>query len=975
MIRIAKILGLLVWAMALVLGAPAPAHADPISAAIITAFGFTATASAVTAVTSFLINAAFAVGASLVSKLTRKSTLQERQASVTTLSLGEVPREAVLGEVCTAGSLIDIFNHGGQYGTDNVTRCVALADHMLTSIVGYYVDDSYYAWSGSGVQAGFSGCLTIDFVNASMDGAAPPARITAIASAGWGATDTLAGVSHVWITTKFDEKVWTQGHPTLKFVVRGLPVYDPRKDAALGYVGANPHVWSNPATHAFSNNAALLRYAYVRGIYAVGRQGQAEHLLIGRGLTAEEAPPARIIAAANLCDELVSGAPRYTAAGVISADEAFIEVEEKFAAAMAGVIVQREGGVEVEPGQAKAVVATITDADLVVGAPVSFSAFMPDTEQGRINTVVPRYIEPAQAWKDHAGPVRRSLTDIAADNGPREITLSLDLVTRGVQADWCAEVIRLLSRLERRGTIVLPPRFGHLEEGDWIAWQSDRRHAGATVRYRIESWALNEGWRNQLVLREIASSVYGVADPLPDTSSPPPPPPVVDALQLLGVSAEAITLPGETSVIPAVRFRWDAPVDAAVRAIRAEVRRAGETEAAPTRTEDVNAGVMVVTNGVGGDQTLEVRLVPIGDPTRPVLVSNWITVTTGALIAGGMGGEDAANLFERFEDIAESILRIGYGARQLQEHVDIRTWIDGKDIGTYVVDRFVTVEEDNYALASQIIFLGARTDEAQAYNYREFVALATDLQALAYSHEVLSAEYGDTSADLGFLLEVMAGPGGGSALMALYTDVNGYIAGGYFLNDGTTADMVWLADRFGIGSPGRPGRYPFLLVDDDLYLTADVHIDGSLNLMPGTVLTGAVADNAITGSVQAQSLAAITLSGSSNLVQSATLTSTGGRIAVMPSFLLALHHPGGGGFSFRLRLERQIGATIVDIWAVTPDNPNDDFYIGWQTFTHFDTPPAGAVTYRAYVDLITAPGDFSVKSAKGRTLQLMEYKK
>ncbi len=619
-------------ALGFVAGNPAAAKADPVTATIAAVSAF-----ASTAVGSFVVNAALSAAVSWgASKLMgkNKAGVSERQASVQTLSLGEVPREALIGETITGGSLVDVFYHGGQYGTDYVTRCIALADHKIEALLGYYIDDVYYPWTANGLQAGFSNALDMEFVNASASGTPPPSRW--LAASGWSNNDVGVGVTRIWVSAKFDEKVWPQGLPQMRFVVRGLKVYDPRKDAALGYAGGGAQTWSNPATHTWSRNATLLRYAMVRGVYIEGHQGEAQHLLIGRGLTPEEAPPARIIAPANLCDEDVDGAfadgpTLYTANGTIRASDTFISVEEWFAAAMAGVIVQREGGVEIEPGQAKAAVMTITDGDLVVGEPVTFSAFLNDGDGGRINTVVPRYVSPAQKWKDFAGPVRRDLADITKDGGPREMTLSLILVTDGRQADWCAEIVRRSSRLEKRATIVLPPDCAMLEEGDWIAWQSDRRHAGATVRYQVAGWSMGKDWRMRLSLREIASSVYGVPDPVTSTATTPPGPATAAALTLPGAAATATLVAGSGPVQPGIRFSWTTPVDPGLRAVRAEVRIVGQTDPAVTRTEAVESGVMVATNGVAASRSHEARLVPIGDPWRTVTPSAWFPVTTGAL--------------------------------------------------------------------------------------------------------------------------------------------------------------------------------------------------------------------------------------------------------------------------------------------------------------------------------------------------------
>lgn len=631
-------------ALSFVVSAPTVAKADPITAAIVTWAGFTAGTTAF-AVATFVVNSAlYAAGSWAVTKAAKalglmKSNVAERQASVTTLSLGETPREAVVGIACVGGSLIDAWNHGGKYGTDYVTRRVALADHVLDGLIGYYVDDTYYPFAANGVQPGFNGALQLTFVNATRDGTFPPPYMLQ-AGVGLTSADRCPSVAEIWITYKFDDQVWTRGHPGLKFVVRGLRTYDPRFDPQYGYTGPSPQTWDDVSTHRFSENAAVVRYNIQRGVYAVGRHGELEHLLIGRGLTADEAPAARIIAAANVCDEIVDGLPRYTVGGAISSAQAHIEVEEMFAAATAGQIVQRDGGVEVEPGQAKAAVVTITDADLVAGEAISFDEFTPDTDGGRVNTVIARYVEPSQLYKDHSGAVLRDQADIVEDGGPRELTLPLMLVTNKGQADRCAEITRRGARLERRSRIALVPMLlagrasAELEDGDIIAWQSNRYHEGATVRYRIEAYGVDEGWRNTLQLREMASSVFGQADPVEDRAAPPPPPTPIDALVLTGVTAEAITLPGDTSILPAIRFRWDAPVDAAVLAIRAEVRRLGESESAPTRTEEVNAGVMIATNGVGPDQQLQARLVPIGDPSRPVLASAWLTVSTSGLVAG-----------------------------------------------------------------------------------------------------------------------------------------------------------------------------------------------------------------------------------------------------------------------------------------------------------------------------------------------------
>lgn len=746
-------------ALSFTVSAPTVAKADPISTAIVAAVTSFAAGSTAFAVATFVVNSAlYAAATWAVTKAAKalglmKSSVAERQASVTTLSLGETPREAVVGIACVGGSLIDGWNHGGKYGTDYVTRRVALADHVLDGLIGYYVDDTYYPFSANGVQPGFNGALQLTFVNATRDGTFPPPYMLQ-AGVGLTSADRCLSVAEIWITYKFDDQVWTRGHPGLKFVVRGLRTYDPRYDPQYGYTGASPQTWTDVSSHRFSENAAVVRYNVQRGVYAVGRHGELEHLLIGRGLSVDEAPAARIIAAANVCDEIVDGLPRYTVGGAISSAQAHIEVEEMFAAAMAGQIVQRDGGVEVEPGQAKAAVVTITDGDLVGGEAITFDEFTPDTDGGRVNTVISRYVEPSQLYKDHSGAVLRDQADIVEDGGPRELTLPLMLVTNKGQADRCAEITRRGARLERRARIALVPMLlagrasAELEDGDIIAWQSNRYHEGATVRYRIEAYGVDEGWRNTLQLREMAASVFGQADPVEDRAAPPPPPTPIDALQLLGVQAEPITLAGETSTVPAVRFTWDVTTaDTAMTAIRAEVRRVGETDAAPTRVDDVAKGQANVTNGVGPDQALECRLVPIGDPSRPVLASSWITVSTSGLVAGDVSpnapglSQIKSDIEAAFGDIFNVDALLGQARSDIDaQGVEIAAARGGQpNLNSRIAQVNQARIDGDTSNAQAIALVQARTTNAEADIIELENALATETGARAQAIQQVTA--------------------------------------------------------------------------------------------------------------------------------------------------------------------------------------------------------------------------------------------
>ena len=595
-------------------------------------------------------------GAGLIYSAARSTSGPARQAAVMQLTLGEGPREAIFGRAATGGTLLDAYNFGGKYKTDYELVMIKVADHQCDALEGYYIGDTYYPYTAEGLQPGFNNHLAIYW----MDGAPGQALHAFVLSTSatrlygqpWTADDRCASMA-VFIAVyladnpKADNPVWPQGRPSFKPVVRGKRCYDPRLDSTVAG-GSGAHRWDVPSTWAWTENAAICDYNYDRGIYAEDQVGEPKHLLVGRGLTALEAPPERVAVRANLCDEDVAlkappAAPgatekRYRANGVIFANETFIEVKQKFADAMGGDIVKREGGVEVLPGVAHSVVLEITDADLVVGEQVSFEPFGSDVD--RVNTVIPRYIAPDQIYKNHAAPARRSTAAILDDGGQKVLELDLDLVTSHSQAQRVGEIRRRMARKEIRAAIVLSPIHSELEDGDWIGWTSARYLNGGRVVFRVEAYGVQQDWRTTLVLREIASTCFDWVAATDEGT--PGQAPVDEAGSLPAVELDNVDMFGILKTgasgnrLPAVRAIWDAPPDPAILTIRAELREVGSLEVAPTLIDHPESGLADIMNGVGPDQLLEGRLVPLGVPGRKFIPSDWILITSLDLSPTGL---------------------------------------------------------------------------------------------------------------------------------------------------------------------------------------------------------------------------------------------------------------------------------------------------------------------------------------------------
>lgn len=665
------------------------AKADPISAAIVAGIGLTGTAA--TIATAVITLALTTVGSMVATRLLAPGQkAQDRQASITTITIGEGPREALFGEAATAGSLSDAFNYGGTNGTDWEVMIVVVADHRCHSLTGFYVADVYVPFTGNGPVAGYNGQLEVYWLEGTEAQVMPPVVTT---HGDWDADSNLAGCATVVVAYKADSPktknpIWTAGRPQFLWVVKGKHCYIPRLDSTVPG-GSGPHRWEDPSTWQWTDNVIDCRYNWMRGVFACDRIDQPDMLLVGRGLSAIEAPPARTIAAANVCDELVplkagGSEKRYRLNAVIRADEEFISTEELFAAACAGVIVQREGGVEIEPGAARSVVAEFTDDDLIIGEKVTVNRFKGDAQ--RVNSVVPRYVEPTQKWADHAAPIRRVLADIAEDGRPREQPLTLSGVTSGTQAQRCGEIARRLARLERSGGFTVGPRWAAIEDGDWIGWTSARHFKGERKVFRVSRWSRPANWRNTIAFDEISAECFDwnpAVDELTDTSvaeqqAPPP----ADADPEAGDwILTAITLSADAR--PALHVEGGT-VDTSVLAVLVEYRVDDGTD--PDLATD-----WLSSGGSSGDVAAVVQDIPgvlLGTPylvsvryiffggglsdrliLGPVTTSTVATPVPTAVIASAEGGAGEASITVQAPPIAgwtDLVLRRGtstsYGA-------------------------------------------------------------------------------------------------------------------------------------------------------------------------------------------------------------------------------------------------------------------------------------------------------------------------
>lgn len=943
---------------------------------------------------------------------------QERQASVLTLQVGEVSRMAVFGEVALGGSLAFGFNYGGENGTDWVVKVVILADHRCDSLRGFYVGDTYQDFAGDGEVADYNGQLKVYWRDGAAGRTFPADLLEAWqtsplhSDSAPSSVNCFTGLAYVVVAYKADapdaeEPIWS-GHPTFLWKVRGKRCYDPRKDTTVG--GSGAHRWSDPSTWEWTRNPIVCRYNWVRGIYALDQVDQPGMLLVGRGLSTAEAPPQRVFAAANLCDELVDdGAegtePRYCIDGVVKATDPYITTEELFAAATAGQILQPEGGVEVEPGQAKTPVAEITDADLVVGQEVTFSDF--GAGGRRVNTVIARYVEPADKWADKAAPIQREDAAVVED-GPEETTVPLSLVTRTTQAQRVARVRLKEKLLERRGSIPLPPDFAEIEAGDWIVWTSDRHTAGQPVTFRVVTDAQDQGWGVRLALEEVAFASYGFGGaPLPNTGGQTPVPKPA-ALALAGVSATAIQTEGDDgSAIPAIRFAWTAPVDPGVLRIRAEVRRAGHTETAVTVTDAVNSGGMDVTNGVIPNKALEARLVPLGGPGRAIQPTGWFSIYTGELVSSGVrliGGRTPTQVLADLEGVAETARQLTQQAlelslRAIEERGQLltETFHDGVRVKRILINEDQVWDEGAKSFWERMSLMAVLSEDGGSMILQQDTLMWSPTESLADHVEAIRTQIGTDIAAatseihtwvntesagatwidtleaafggdfLGSVTTMSSVVSGIGATWTLVLDVNGHISGIRAVNDGSTSSLVFLADEIAFTN-GTGSVYPFSVVGGVVKATnfeADRVKAGSV--VADSIVGGAVS-NIYADEQWASGGGPLSFPNSTpeTTIFSLSVTSDGG-VHVL-SIDVTCSHSGGGLAGVLLKLKRNGTQVGSDRGMFLQQS-----FVFSQGFNFLDIPGAGAHTYT--ITATPTAGSDNATSIQFSSLVSVELKK
>ena len=384
---------------------------------------------------------------------------------------------------------------------------VAIAGHECEDLVSVYLDDEALSL-GAPIDIAY-GNLSLPFYGAvnyygTEDVVTSPAKYTgkvtvskhlgtpnqeadvslvASSNGKWTPQHTLSGITYVYMKLIHDQDVFSNGEPSISFIIKGKKVYDP-----------------DTQTYVYSDNAALCLLDYLMSDY-------------GMGIDLDEIDLASFSAAKEVCDDditLAAGGTekRYTINGTFTTSSKPNEVIDKLLNSMAGVLWYSAGKWKVKAGEYTTPVLSLNEDDLRSGLRINTRV----SRRDNFNIVRGTFRGAVSNYQQTDFPQIRSQTFVDIDNGMES---SVDLDLGFTETPTMAQRIAKIALYRGREQLTLSASFGmrafQLEVGDVVQFTNTR--AGWTDKtFEVTSWTFapneDQSLVVNMVLREISAAVY-----------------------------------------------------------------------------------------------------------------------------------------------------------------------------------------------------------------------------------------------------------------------------------------------------------------------------------------------------------------------------------------------------------------------------------------------------------------------------------
>lgn len=433
----------------------------------------------------------------------------------------------------------------------------------------------------------------------------------------WKSTSVCAGHAYVVVERTYNAKLFPKGRPDFEWVLRGLRLYDPRKDSTVAG-GSGAQRLATPSTWAFSKNPALQRFNY-----QIGFKGLVSgRTVIGEGKSIGQIDLGTYFAAMNVCDTVREGKKTYESAMYVDSSMDHTEILKEFDDAMAGYGLNRRGLSGVIPGAPQIPVLDIASSDIPLDRAQQVqrrkSAF------DLYNYLSGQFTSIESNWAEESLKPVYVNADIAVDGRPRQTANDFLQVT---DPDIAQYLLNIRYRQNRHGgtaTVPVSRRVGlAVSEGEWVTFQG--------VTWLITEWQADEQFRFTLVLAETSADIYDDGDIEPGPIVIPPTPPINPSLisTIAGFDVEAGLVVGASgSQVPCLRFTWTPPQDPTITAVQFFYTAAGDATVYEDQSIDPEKGSYVTTKNVASGKSYTARATITTVPDRFKTFTSWETTLT-----------------------------------------------------------------------------------------------------------------------------------------------------------------------------------------------------------------------------------------------------------------------------------------------------------------------------------------------------------
>ncbi|MET0721029.1 MAG: phage tail protein, partial [Tardiphaga sp.] len=769
----------------------------------------------------------------------------------TLVAAGDIPRSFGLGTHMTAGSLVyaNYWGYAGETPNAYLTQVIAVSDLPREQLLEVWVQGEKCTINTAVVDGGGNPLVEYfkDGINhlwiKYYDGTQTAADgfLTGQVSSPdrpYGADRIGTGVCYVIATALVDDKLFS-GFPAFKFVLSGIPLYDPSKDSTNG--GSGAHRYSDPATWGGDGDQlpAVQAYNVLRGIKYNGAWLYGLQNMVG----AARLPAANWNAQIAKCRATVVGLsgpePAYRTGGQVNVDTQPANVIEALLTGCQGRLSEIGGFYKIHLGAPDSPSFAWLDADLLSSEQQTFRPFFSLADS--VNGIQGTYPDPVQGWETATAPPLYR-TDLETRDGNRRLMAAPQFNF----VPYPEQVQRLqksgLEEAQRARTHVLPfpPAYWVIEPGDVGTWSSFRNGYEDKL-FRVDSTVDRNNCDVVLSVTEIDPADYdwdhatdytGVATG-PTTFPRPAPQGVVDWFAEGTVLYDADGLGRRV----AIRIAWDGSLPGVV-GVQYEVRLTADlSHVTRGRTDQLQAGALLISQGLIELTAYQVRGQYLPSSPREMLWSDWLDVVTPELPAADIPAWIAVQVTSVMDYLNDRLAEVEQRLSTVVSTNGQRNWLDQKEVRSQLTSR----SEAAFAEISRV----------------EFVA--TDPEgAVAQSIEAVDAKFGPDFSSVHTVSTAVATLDGFAASQYSVTlDVNGYATGYELINGGPgTSSTTFVTDKFLIASPGVSGGAPMPIFavanvggTPKVAIRGDMYADGTIGatkIVAGSITATQITANSIT---------------------------------------------------------------------------------------------------------------------------------